>query len=417
MKPLWRRLFTFDDLMVTLGVCVAVGMLFVLPKNFTFLSPVAQALGDLDLTDMVFTEFRDDSHAFFDSSIVIVNIGRLSREEIAQEVRNISRHQPRAIGIDAFFRAPKDPTGDSLLADAFRQAGNVVLVSKVSYNTDEEHDEDRAEQVFDTLELSAPMFASAARHGFANLVVDQQEAFMTCREVTFAERYQGGTEESFPLVIAGMVDDRAHRVALDRKNETEVVNYRGNLSSFYSVDADLAIDSTADLSFLRGKIVLMGYLGPTFAERSLEDAFFTPLNPQYVGRSYPDMYGIVVHANVLSMILRGDYINKMSVSTGITIGMLLLIVNVMVFSFVFTHIENWYDTIALVLQVGQSILIFYLLVTVFATYNYKLYLTPSLFGVALVGTVHDLYRDSIKKLFLSARDNLKRRFSTKQRST
>lgn len=417
MKPLWRRIFTFDDLMVTLGVCVAVATLFVLPQNLSFLSPVAQALGDLDLTDMVFTEFRDDSHTFFDSNIVIVNMGRLSREEIAQEVRNISKYHPKAIGIDAFFRKPKDPTGDSLLADAFRQVGSIVLVSKVSYKTEEAQDAERASQHFDTLELSDPMFASITKHGFANLVVDQQAAFMTCREVSFAEEYQGGKEESFPIVLAGLVNETAKQNALRRQNATEVVNYRGNLSSFYTVDVDLAMDSTADLSFLKNKIVLMGYLGPSISEPSLEDALFTPLNPQYVGRSYPDMYGIVVHANVLSMILRGDYINKMSLPTGIVIGLLLLMVNVMIFSFVFTHIENWYDTIALILQVGQSILIFYLLVTVFGTYNYKLYLTPSLFGVALVGTVHDLYRDSIKKIILSARDKFSRRFTTKKRTT
>jgi len=417
MKPLWRRLFTFDDLMVTLGVCVAVGLLFFLPSNLTFLSPVAQALEDLDLTDMVFTEFRDDSHAFFDSNIVIVNIGRRSREEIAQEIRTIAKYKPKAIGIDAFFRKPKDPLGDSLLADAIRSAGNVVLVSKVSYVTADSVDVARADQIFDTLELSASVFASSAKHGYANLVVDQEEAFMTCREVTFSERYKGGVEESFPVVLSGLVNPHARDRALRRGNATEVVNYRGNLSSFFSIDTDLAMDSTADLSFVKDKIVLMGYLGPTFDERSLEDAFFTPLNPQYVGRSYPDMYGIVVHANVLSMILRGDFIDKMNVSTGIAIGLLLLMVNVMIFSFVFTHFENWYDTIALLLQVGQSILIFYLLVTVFGTYNYKLYLAPSLLGVALVGTVHDLYRDSIKKIVVSAKVKLHAWFIRRKKAT
>lgn len=409
MKRLLRRLFSFDDLMVTCGVCVVVGMLFVLPQNFSFLSPIAQTLQDLDLTDMVFTEFRDDSKPFFDSSIVIVNIGRLDRAQIAQQLRNIARYNPKAIGIDAFFRKPKDSIGDAELAAALKDARSVVLVSKVSFTTDALLDADRADDIFDTLELSHPSFARYCKHGFANLVVDQKEAFMTCRSVSFTERYAHGTEESFPLVLASLADRTAYERAVRRANASEVVNYRGNLSSFYNVDADVALDPTSDLSVVRNKIVLLGYLGPTLQERSLEDAFFTPLNEQYVGRSYPDMYGIVIHANVLSMILRGDYIDAMPYSTGIIIGVVWLYLNVLLFSFIYTHVENWYDTLALVLQVGQSILIFYVLVDVFATHNYKLYLTPSLIGVALVGTVHDLYRDSIKKIITSARDRVLRR--------
>ena len=39
---------------------------------------------------------------------------------------------------------------------------------------------------------------------------------------------------------------------------------------------------------------------------------FHPMNPVFSGKSFPDMYGIVIHANILSMILSDQYINMAS---------------------------------------------------------------------------------------------------------
>jgi CHASE2 domain-containing sensor protein len=244
------------------------------------------------------------------------------------------------------------------------------------------------------------MFAQHASTGFANMIIDQDAAFMTVREVSFSESCAGKNEVSFPIRLAQIVDPAAAQRALARGLPKEVINFHGNIESFYHIDVDQALDPATDLSVVSGKVVLLGYCGPNFQTRSLEDNFFTPLNSQYVGRSYPDMFGVVIHANTLAMIRNGDYIGTMSSTTSIVLGLVILVLNVMLFTFLYTKYEVWYDVIAVAVQLGESLLGVFLILYVFNHYNYKLALTPTLVGVALVGTVHDLYQDSIKKIIV-----------------
>jgi CHASE2 domain-containing sensor protein len=419
-----RTLFSFDNVAIVIATCVMVAMLYVVPKNFDFLNPITQALGDFDLTDMVFTQFRDEAAITVDTSIVIVNIGDEDRRGIARMIERIDAAAPSVIGIDAFFRAPKedDPEADSLLATVLSSASNRVLVSKVAYI--EEAREGPVEQwvssavdadrPFDTLETSHPMFRSTASTGYANLIIDQEAAFMTVREVSFEEQCAGRTEYSFPVRIAMQVDPAAARRAIERTSSSEVINFRGGLEKFYSLDADQVLDPSTDLSLLRGKVVLLGFLGSRIGAKSFDDNFFTPLNQHYAGRSYPDMYGVVIHANVLSMILNGSYIDAMPFWLSMVIGFMVLVLNVALFTYIYTHAENWYDALAIAIQLSQSLLILYLTIAVFDAFRYKLALTPALVGVALVGTVHDLYQDSLKKIILGAMARIRARRASLQ---
>ena len=413
-------LFSFDNLAITIATVGVVALLYVIPQNVDFLNPVSQALGDFDITDMAFSKFRNEEEVDVDTNIVLVNIGMADRAEIAQIIQNLNWYEPAVIGVDAFFRQPKDPIGDSALAEAFAQTKELVLVSKVAY-TEEAKEEDverwamseaDADRLFDTLEMSHPNFSWYADHGFANLIIDQEVSFMTCREIAMLEEWTGGVESSFPVVVTQHYDREAAQRALDRGVGEQTLNYHGNVSSFYHVDVWQALDPEFDLSFVEGKIVLLGFMGPNLETKSLEDAFFTPLNESYVGRSFPDMYGVVIHANAISMILRGNYIETMDDDMAIIIGFLVLIANVMMFTYMYEHYEDWYDMFAIGVQLAESLGILFLIVWVFDMYDYKLALTPALLSVFLVGTVHDLYQDSLKKVILGARERMKRRRKT-----
>jgi len=419
-----RSIFSFDYIAVVIATCCAVALLYVVPQNFNFLSPITQALGDFDLTDMVFTQFRNDAKVTVDTNIVIVNIGERDRSEIAAMLENVNSYAPAAVGIDAFFRAPKEDAaaGDSALAAALSTTKNLVLVSKVAYKQESSEglveqwvsSTVDSEQLFDTLETSHPMFQGSATTGFANLIIDQEAAFMTVRSVSFSEQCVGKTEGSFPIRLAELVNPAAAGVANLRGNSEEVINFRGGLEKFYSFDADQVLDPETDLSIVRGKIVLFGYLGSTIGEHSFSDNFFTPLNSHYAGRSYPDMYGVVIHANVLSMILSGSYINAMPMWLSLVIGLLVLYINVVLFTFIYRRAENWYDTLAIIVQLSKSLIILYLTILVFDAFQYKLALTPALVGVALVGTVHDLYEDSLKKIILAGIARIRKRRASLQ---
>ena len=407
-----RSWFSLDTVGIVAATCATIALLYVIPQNFGFLSPFAQALGDFDLTDMVFTQFRDDDAVAADTTIVLVNIGDCDRADIARMIDRIRSEEPAAIGVDAFFRQPKDdnPVGDSMLADVCATTDNLVLVSKVAYRNEETADID---QPFDTLETSHPMFLQGASTGYANLIIDQEAAFMTVRTVSFTEECAGRQEPSFAVRLAGIADSAAAAGALARGNREEVINFRGGVDKFYVLDVEDVRDNAADLSILRNKIVLMGYMGDRLGQHSFTDNFFTPLNTAYVGRSYPDMYGVVIHANVLSMILSRRYIDTMPLWQSLALGLLILWLNVGLFTWIFTHAENWYDTIALGLQLGQSVLFLFLIIVVYDLASFKLVFTPSLVAVALVGTVHDVYHDSLKKLYFVTMRRLRLSRATK----
>lgn len=402
-----RTWFSFDTIGIVAATCAAIALLYIVPQNFGFLSPFTQALGDFDLTDMVFTQFRNDDDVAADTSIVVVNIGDCNRSEIAVMIDRIRAQQPRVIGVDAFFRQPKaeDPYGDSLLASVCASTPNLVLVSKVAYRSPDSANTDHP---FDTLETSHPMFASKATTGYANLIIDQESAFMTVRTISFVEECAGRTEPSFALRLAELANPAAARIARDRGSGEELINFRGGAEKFYVLDVEDVRDSAIDLGILRGKVVILGYMGDRLGQQSFTDNFFTPLNRAYAGRSYPDMYGVVIHANVVSMILAGRYIASMPLWLSLALGVFVLWINVGLFTYIFAHANNWYDTIALVLQLGQSLLFLYLTIVMYDLASYKLALTPALVAVALVGTVHDLYHDSIKKLVLAAFERARR---------
>ena len=82
-----------------------------IPVNCGFLSPVATALGDFDVYDIVYSKLLEEQSV--DTNIVLVNIGNLSRKEQAEEITVINKFKPAVIGIDAFFEAEKDPVSDS----------------------------------------------------------------------------------------------------------------------------------------------------------------------------------------------------------------------------------------------------------------------------------------------------------------
>ncbi len=417
MNKLFRVLLSFDNFMITALTCGVIAAFYFIPGNFDFLNPITQAIGDVDLTDMVFTKFRDESKVKADTNIVLVNIGYADRSEIAEILRVVQSAQPAVVGVDAFFKTVKDSASDSELAAAMAATENLVLVSKVAYAAESsegpvdswaESTVDDA-STFDTLETSIPLFTQHASTGFANFIIDQGASFMTCREISFYEKVNEQSEPSFAIKLAEAINPEAVAVAKGRGDRIEVINYCGNHSAFYTVDLEQILDPEFDGSFMKGKIVMLGFMGAKIGANSFDDNFFTPLNQRYVGRSYPDMYGVVIHANVVSMILQGSYIDGMSKQSSLIVGFIILVLNVMLFTYIFTRYEVWYDMVAVAIQLFESVAILFLIVFVFDTYDYKLVLTPALVSVALLGTVHDLYQDSLKKLILMFIKRLKNR--------
>lgn len=90
------------------------------------------------------------------------------------------------------------------------------------------------------------------------------------------------------------------------------IDYTANLDNFFVFDFD-ELSENESVSVMQDAIVIFGYLGtPTGNEFDIEDKHFTPLNPEIAGKSAPDMYGVVVHANVVKMLVSDNFLFKVS---------------------------------------------------------------------------------------------------------
>src|SRR5258706_3090069 len=391
-------------------------------KLFSAFDPISQALSDFELTDYAFSNLRPQPTV--DERIVIVNIGHISRREIANQINIIRQFKPRVIGIDGFFNCegglydtvncPQllDTLGNLMLADAIKEAGNVVLVSKLLQKTVTGRDPE-AIDFYDSVEYSDP--APYSYNAFANFPTnaDYQEDVKQCRSFIPRLKVNGKYENAFAVEMARLFDSTKTKKLFDRGNDEEIVNYRGNVElmdvklkslqnknigttnfklMFYALDIDQLLNGEFAPELLKDKIVIMGYLGNYFGDPAWEDKYFTPLNKKVAGRANPDMFGVVVHANIVAMILNEDYVGELTDWSKIAIATILGILTVALFIVIDEKLPIWYDALSVIIQVIQILLISGLVVFAFATYTVKLDLSISLAVSVLVGPCYDILK-------------------------
>jgi len=431
--------FLLDSVLATFfvfGVLLAIREISQL-QVFNAFDPLGKSLGDMEITDITFSRFREDP--LIDTNIVLVNIGALPRAGIAQQIRVISQFKPKVIGMDSFFDCGECANGkvDSLccplaydtlnnliFADAVREAGNVVMVTKL-LQTDSLVKKYGDIDIYDSLERTDEILRAGSDEGFASLETEaeHQEDLKSCRRFNPSMIVNGEQMLAFSVKLAMMFDSTKAKRFLERGHPSEVINYRGNIydpfgasefpGRYYTLDVEQALDpENFAPGLFKDKIVIMGFLGGNLKDTSWDDKFFTPLNKTYAGKTRPDMYGAVVHANIVSMILNEDYIDELNFWQQILIAFIICLLNVMLFSVINTRLPHWFDGISILVQLTEIILCTLLMIFVFKWFNYKLNLTYTLAAIALVGTCFELYTNVFKRLVLTAR----RRWLTKKQN-
>jgi hypothetical protein len=104
--------------------------------------PISQALEDTELTDYAFSKLRVEDPPI-DTSIIIVNIGYLSREMIGRQIEVLSALEPKVIALDIIFacdgglrdsiNCPEayDVEGNKVFGDAVRNTKTMVMAHKL----------------------------------------------------------------------------------------------------------------------------------------------------------------------------------------------------------------------------------------------------------------------------------------------
>jgi len=396
-------LFRRINLYSTIFIFTFMGVVGLVGVNLSFLDPIEESFQDFEMTDLIFSEFRKKKG--LDTNIVLVNIGNLDRKGIAKMLNRVSAQEPAVIGIDAFFREPKGMRQDLPLSMACKKAKNLVLVSRFKVPDVENHG-------FDSLALSHPLFSAKAESGFANLIANGEHGFRTTRLFTKKENYERGGEEfteySFPAKMVSIYKPEAFATLDQRTHRNEVINFSGNIDHFYRFDFDQVLDTAVDLSVMKGKIILFGYMGRTLGERDLTDIFYTPLNEQTGGRSYPDMFGVVVHANIISQILRQDYIEYFPDWVGYLLGVILCYLNVAFFTWVADKFNVYYDVVTKVTQLLEVTGLVGLTIAFFHFFDLKVDLSFAMVAIALCGDLTEVYTASIHHVILKGGSRFRR---------
>jgi len=387
-----------------LVICTAfifgfIGFLNLIPAQFEILDPIGKALNDFELTDLVFSQLRDDQSP--DTNIVLVNIGHLNRAEIGKQLTILSKHKPAVIGVDAFFRKRKSFDEDVQLIMAMSQSKPIVMVSEL-VNPNEQG-------CFDSIATSHLQFNQFAENGFANMLT-AAEGFKTTREFVPESCTGDSTYLSLGAKIVSIYQPEKADKLLERSKETEVINWRGYQNKFFTLDAHEVLQETADLSFIKGKIVLLGYMGNVLGENSLEDTFYTPMNKHSGSKTFPDMYGVVVHANIISMILSESYINTLPQWLVILIAILIVYANVTLFFWVGTNHKLYYDLITKSIQLVEVGIIFFLNLMILLYFELKIDLTIAMIALVFSGDLTELYVGSLRGILSKVWQRIKANF-------
>ena len=276
-----KYLFGLNTLLCTGYIGLFVFVFTHLPIETDLFDPIAKAFEDFEMSDVVFSQppvdenlssdevdyLRDPSQIARDTNVVLVNIQFKNRAEIAQMLDIINKYEPKVVGIDAFFRKEKGPAQDFPLAMALSQTKNLVLVNEL-VTTDETKD------VFDSLQFSNPMFNETANNGFANVLSSAKgQGFRTVKEF-YPFQYIGNTESLYPnfsTKIVELAKPEAFEFLKARGHFTETINWTGNYRKFTAFDAHQILGEIGDLSVMKDKIVLMGYIGQQLGDRDLVD--------------------------------------------------------------------------------------------------------------------------------------------------
>lgn len=385
-----RYLTKKDTILSTVFVFVLLGILALIPLNTKVLDPIKLGLTDFDFTDISYSKLGKGKNSLVDSNIVIINVEDLDRLGISDLLSTIKGY-PKVTGLDVLFEDKKEEKADSALTQTIKHFPNLVLASKLELG----------ENTF----KRKGFFNNKAKHtGFVNFI---GEEIGTIRIFSPKESVEKETEKSFAVRIVELYKPEAAKTIIERNNKTEIINYKRTAEKYMIVSATELLSGEINVGILKNKIVLIGFIGPN--EFNIEDKHFSPMNSSFVGKSIPDMNGVIIHANIISMITEGNYVNKIPAWIFWIVAFFICWIHMGYFIKDFLEHHIWYHLKSKTVQIISAILFVYLEVICFQYLNLKINMAAILLLIVL--SVDTLYFYEALVLWLHKKLNFKTLFA------
>ena len=337
-----RYLFKRDTLLATASVFLVMGIFSIIPLNTHLLDPIKMALTDISFNDLSFSVLKTNKSNIVDDKIIIVNIGDDNREGIAKLITKLSTCNTKAIGLDVLFLSAKEPHVDSLLTSAIKNTPNIILSDKLGWekNLSYQHD----------------FFGQYAKNsGYVNFVGEEKGV------IRYFSPHEKGNDTmylSFSSAVVKVADENKFRILNKRDRQLELINYKRGVDQFLVVNDSDVVNNKVDTSLFKNKLIIIGYVNKN--PFNIEDKHFTPLNEKFVGKSIPDMNGVILQANIVSMILNENYITKTPAWLNWFIAFILtwLFIAIVIRYYIERHI--WFHLVAKSIQLLLTVIFIYL---------------------------------------------------------
>jgi adenylate cyclase len=207
----------------------------------------------------------------------------------ANLVRRLNAGGARLIIFDVIFAEASNPEDDKILADAFHEAGNIVLGSTFEVAKDPR---------FTRRVLITPYkpFQDAAKQQGLSIITPDGDGVVRRFRLSLDDK------ETLPLAAFRLIRPRTP-ISLHLKG---LIDYAGPPRSIDTVSYYQVIDPERPLpsSRIRGRIVLVGHmLEASATPQAQADSFYTPFFAQGGQR----MSGVEIQGNILNTLLSGTW--------------------------------------------------------------------------------------------------------------
>lgn len=346
--------FFGEYLLLNLFIFGCVSLLSLVILNFSIFDPFTEAFRDFTLTDLYYNKVQD-KNKIYNKNLVLINAENKSRKELAFLLQQIQEGDPKVVALDIIFAQRKNED-DSLLQQAFNTHDNYVLGYAANFENQQ-------------ASIYTDTFFTKNKDGYINVAGEHAE-FSTIRYYYPFNKEQ----EAFTSCILKKFNPTAYRELKKKRNSQTEIHYYGNLANFNYFNFDEVMDPGFDVTQLKDKIILLGFLGIPSQRGTTqldEDKLFTPLNARLSGRSYPDMYGSVIHANILRMVLENDHIRVIPRWLTAVLSFLLIWLILPIICGLFFKGDLWFNSVGTLLQLVGSLLVVFLTLLTYSYFNLK----------------------------------------------
>jgi CHASE2 domain-containing sensor protein len=379
-----RKKLLFESFLATILVFVVLLVLFFsINISFKPFNYIVKSIKHINLNDMYFSQIANNE---VDTNMVIIDVGTMNRGEIAMLIDKVASEKPAAIGIDVLFSTQLQTEYDSLLqAVLFANSQKIVLARDVSVDPEDDY---------------PYWLPQGFTYGHIGLLSNEHNT-ETVRE--FMPLVHHGVEDLSAFSVA-IIEKYNPEIAEDfhkRHHKTERINYIGNLDAFRHFSG-IDFLSRSDDGALQNKIVLLGYCGLNQnGTTDVTDKFYTPLGFNMDPHRLPDTYGIVLHANIISMMLNEKYINNAPYWLIYLLTIVLTFLHVWFFSYFYVRKHLYYHVAAKLIQLVSFTLMLWIVFLVFSRFN--IYVPTKYFLMTIILSVDVLYLYEALAVFLHKR--------------